>query len=95
MLLPGVGGFGPPELLSLAVEGGYDGVWVGELWGADAFVRLAALAERHPGLRLGTAIVNVHSRTPATLAQAAASLAGLAGDGSLPGGGGPGGEGDD
>jgi len=80
VLLPGVEGVDPPELLELAAEGGYDGVWAGELWGADAFVRLTALGERHPGLRLGTAIVNVYSRTPATLAQAAASLADLTGE---------------
>jgi len=53
---------------------GYDAVWTSELWGADAFVRLAQLAERTDTIQLGTAIINVFSRTPAALAQAGATL---------------------
>jgi alkanesulfonate monooxygenase SsuD/methylene tetrahydromethanopterin reductase-like flavin-dependent oxidoreductase (luciferase family) len=57
-----------------AEELGYDCLWTGELWGRDSFVALARAAERTDGIDLGTAIVNVYGRTPATLAQAAATL---------------------
>ncbi len=53
---------------------GYDACWTGELWGWDAFVALTAIADAVDDLTLGTAIVNVFSRSPATLAAAAASL---------------------
>jgi alkanesulfonate monooxygenase SsuD/methylene tetrahydromethanopterin reductase-like flavin-dependent oxidoreductase (luciferase family) len=54
---------------------GYDALWVTELWGRDAFVALTRAAEQTADLDLGTAIVNVYGRSPATLAQAAATLA--------------------
>ncbi|MFB6156388.1 MAG: LLM class flavin-dependent oxidoreductase [Haloferacaceae archaeon] len=54
---------------------GYDSLWTGELWGDDAFVRLATAAAGAERAALGTAIVNVFSRTPATLATGAATLA--------------------
>jgi alkanesulfonate monooxygenase SsuD/methylene tetrahydromethanopterin reductase-like flavin-dependent oxidoreductase (luciferase family) len=53
---------------------GYDSVWTGELWGNDAFVRLAEIATKTDRVGLGTAIANVFSRSPAVLAMAAASL---------------------
>ena len=59
---------------------GYDALWVGELWGRDAFVTLADAACAHADLALGTAIANVYSRSPAVLADAAATLSRLASD---------------
>ena len=56
-----------------AADSGYDTVWTGELWGRDAFVVLTEIAQA-VDVGVGTAIVNVYSRTPAALAQAAASL---------------------
>ncbi len=53
---------------------GYDSLWSGELWKRDAFVELARAAERTAEIDLGTAIANVYGRSPATLAQAAATL---------------------
>lgn len=53
---------------------GYSSVWTSELWGRDSFVALARAAERTESVTLGTAIANVYGRSPATLAQAAASL---------------------
>lgn len=53
---------------------GYDSVWTGELWGQDAFVTLTQAATATDSVRLGPAIVNVYGRSPATLAQAAATL---------------------
>ena len=57
---------------------GYDACWTGELWGRDAFVALTAAAGAVERIDLGTAIVNVFSRSPATLAAAASSLAEVA-----------------
>jgi len=53
---------------------GYDSLWTGELWTRDAFVVLTQAAECTDRIRLGTAIANVYGRSPATLAQAAATL---------------------
>lgn len=53
---------------------GYDRFWTGELWGRDAFVSLTAAACRTEELEFGTSIVNVFGRSPATLAQGAATL---------------------
>ena len=59
---------------------GYHGIWLTELWGRDAFVSLSRAATVTDDLELGTAIVNVYGRSPATLAQAAATLVDTAGD---------------
>lgn len=59
---------------------GYHGIWMTELWGRDAFAALAHAATVTDDLSLGTAIVNVYGRTPATLAQAAATVENIAGD---------------
>jgi alkanesulfonate monooxygenase SsuD/methylene tetrahydromethanopterin reductase-like flavin-dependent oxidoreductase (luciferase family) len=57
---------------------GYDACWAGELWGRDAFVALTAAAGAVDRIDLGTAVVNVFSRSAATLAAAAASVADVA-----------------
>ncbi len=69
-----------PDHVSLAqeMEGrGYTDAWSYEIDGNDAFLALAPLAPA-TNLRLGTAIVNVFTRGPATIAQGAASMAELA-----------------
>ncbi|WP_411968012.1 LLM class flavin-dependent oxidoreductase [Haloferax sp. YSSS75] len=77
LLIPGdyddVGGFA-----ERAESLGYDCLWTPELWGRDAFVALTMAAHRTERIDLGTAIVNVYGRSPATLAQAAATLADVA-----------------
>jgi probable F420-dependent oxidoreductase len=45
-----------------------------EAWGRDAFLALAAIARSTEHVKLGTGIVNVFSRSPATLAMSAATL---------------------
>ncbi|MFB6170905.1 MAG: LLM class flavin-dependent oxidoreductase [Haloarculaceae archaeon] len=65
------------DLARNAERAGYDAVLVPETWGREAFVRLGYLAGATDDLRLGTGIVPVHSRSPALLAQAAATLAEL------------------
>ncbi|EHK85139.1 luciferase-like protein [Rhodococcus pyridinivorans AK37] len=57
---------------------GYTDVWSSEAGAADAFTPLTLASVWAPGLRLGTAIVPVYTRGPATLAMSAASLAAAA-----------------
>lgn len=54
---------------------GYTDVWSSEAMGADAFTPLVLASQWAPSLRLGTAIVPVFTRGPATLAQCVGSLA--------------------
>jgi probable F420-dependent oxidoreductase len=54
---------------------GYTDVWTGEAAGYDGFTPLAVAAAWAPRLRLGTAVLPVHTRGPALLAMTAASLA--------------------
>ncbi|QDX40938.1 LLM class flavin-dependent oxidoreductase [Salarchaeum sp. JOR-1] len=63
----------PVGFAERAEDLGYRGVWTGELWGTDAFVTLARIAER-TDIDVGTSIVNAYSRSPAALAGAAASV---------------------
>jgi F420-dependent oxidoreductase-like protein len=53
---------------------GYDTVWIAEAYGWDAFTILTDFACHTEHIKLGTGIVNVFSRSPALLAQSAASL---------------------
>lgn len=62
------------ELASL----GYTDLWSAEVAGADAFTPLVLASEWDEQLRLGTAVVPVHTRGPAALAMSAAALADLA-----------------
>jgi probable F420-dependent oxidoreductase len=75
-----IDGYTLPEHADLAREAerlGYTDAWSFEVDGVDAFVPLAVvgLATR---LRLGTAIANVYTRGPGTLAVTAAGLAEIA-----------------
>ncbi|MGE5290623.1 MAG: LLM class F420-dependent oxidoreductase [Micromonosporaceae bacterium] len=57
---------------------GYTDAWSSEVNAADGFTPLALASQWAPELRLGTAIVPVYTRGPATLAMSAATLASLA-----------------
>jgi probable F420-dependent oxidoreductase len=57
---------------------GWTDVWSSEVNGADAFTPLVLASQWAPELRLGTAIVPVHTRGPALIAQSAAALAAVA-----------------
>lgn len=52
----------------------YDGLWLGELWGMSSVVQLTDIAANTEDIELGTAILNVFSRTPAVLAMTAATM---------------------
>ena len=62
-----------------AEEAGIESVWIPEAWGRDAFVALAAVAQVTDHVKLGTGVVNVYSRSPATLAMGVATLDELSG----------------
>ena len=64
---------------TIADEVGVDALFVAEAWGRDAFTPLVQLADRTQRIKLGTAIVNIYSRTPAALAQHFATLDELSG----------------
>lgn len=53
---------------------GLHGVWLSEPWGYDATSLLGWLAARTERVLLGTHVLSVYSRTPATFAAAAAAL---------------------
>jgi probable F420-dependent oxidoreductase len=75
-----VDGYSLGDLADLAREGerlGYTDAWSYEADGLDCFAPLAVVATA-TRLRLGTAIANVFTRGPATLAMCAASIADLA-----------------
>ena len=73
-------GFSLPEHVEIAREAerlGYTDAWSFEVDGIDCFSPLSVLAGATQ-MRLGTAIANVYTRGPATLAQSAAGIADLA-----------------
>jgi alkanesulfonate monooxygenase SsuD/methylene tetrahydromethanopterin reductase-like flavin-dependent oxidoreductase (luciferase family) len=57
-----------------AEELGYSAVFVAEGWGHDASVLLAEIAGRTTRIGLGTGVLNVWGRSPATIAMLSASL---------------------
>jgi F420-dependent oxidoreductase-like protein len=67
------------ERVRIADELGVESAWVAEAWGRDAFSMLTQLALSTSKIQLGTAIVNVFSRTPAVLAMSFGTLDELSG----------------
>jgi probable F420-dependent oxidoreductase len=65
------------EIAKEAEQLGYTDAWSFEVDGQDCFAPLAVIA-LNSNMRVGTAIANVYTRGPATLAQCAASIADLA-----------------
>ncbi|MCK9495266.1 MAG: LLM class flavin-dependent oxidoreductase [Dehalococcoidia bacterium] len=59
---------------------GVDSVWGGETWGFDAFTPVAYLASKTQRVTLGTAIAQVGTRSPATLAMTALAMASMTND---------------
>lgn len=72
-----------PAFAARAESMGYNSIWVSELWTRDAFVTLTQAAMETDSIGLGTAIVNIYGRSPATIAQAAATLDRVAGGRTL------------
>ena len=73
------------DLPTLAIETaercGYHSVWTAEAYGSDALSTLAYLAGKTTKIKLGTAVVQVAARTPASTAMAAMTIDALAGGG--------------
>lgn len=67
----------------LAEAAGFDGVWVPEAFGSDAFTLLGLIAGHTSRLRLATGIINVYSRTPTLIAQSFATLDEISGGRAL------------
>ena len=71
-----------PDPVPLAVEAdelGYDSVWTAEAWGSDAVSLLAWIGAKTKRIGLGTAILQLPSRSPALVAMTAATLDRLSG----------------
>jgi len=66
------------DLVASLPDLGYTDAWSSETAGADAFTPLVLASQWAPALRLGTAVVPVHTRGAAVLAQSFAALAALA-----------------
>jgi F420-dependent oxidoreductase-like protein len=65
------------SMLEFAVEAeklGVDQAWSAEAWGMDAIVPLSYLAARTEKLKLGTGIMQVCARTPASIAMTALAM---------------------
>ena len=62
------------ELFARADRLGYHSLWAGERFAPDLLLTLAELAFRTERVLVGSAVVNVFSRTPASIATAAATL---------------------
>jgi F420-dependent oxidoreductase-like protein len=81
---PGEGDFSVPiETVKLAERLGYDSVWTAETYGADALTPLAFIAAHTGKIRLGTAIAQLDSRSPANFMMTSQTIDRLAGGGRM------------
>jgi 5,10-methylenetetrahydromethanopterin reductase len=51
-----------------------DSIWIPESWGREAFSSLGAMSQVTKSVKLGTSIISIYARTPATAAMAATTL---------------------
>jgi len=65
---------GVAELVAAAEESGFDAMFTAEAWGSDAFSPLAWWGRDTSRLRLGTSIVQMSGRSPASIAMHALTL---------------------
>ena len=76
----GIGPFGPPggaRLVELAKEAenlGYDTIWAPEIYGSDCFTPLTWIGANTERINLGTSIMQLSARTPASAAMHAVAL---------------------
>lgn len=57
-----------------------DSIWVPESWGRESFATLGAISQVTKRVKLGTSIISIYARTPATVAMAATTLDMLSGN---------------
>ena len=60
-------------------QAGLDTIWVAEAYGFDSPTLMGYLAARTETIEIGSAILNVYSRTPGALLQTAAGLDNVSG----------------
>jgi F420-dependent oxidoreductase-like protein len=70
---------GAADQVAALERAGMDVVWVAEAYGFDAPTLLGYLAAKTERVQIGSAILNIYSRTPALLAQTAAGLDAVSG----------------
>src|SRR2546421_5935281 len=70
----GAGAAANAQVVKHAEELGYDSVWTAEALGTDCVVPLAYLAACTEKIKLGTGVMQMAARTPATAAMTAATL---------------------
>lgn len=68
------------ELVKAADRIGVDFAWTAEAWGMETIAPLAYLAPLTSRIKLGTGIMQISARTPATTAMTALTMARLSGD---------------
>jgi F420-dependent oxidoreductase-like protein len=73
----------PVDRVLLAERLGFDSVWTAEAYGSDAITPLAYLAALTRRIRLGTGVMQLAARPPASAAMAAGTLDALAGGGRV------------
>lgn len=64
---------------SMADKKGADSIWIPESWAREAFVTLGNISGITQRAKLGTGIISIYSRTPATIAMAATTLDAISG----------------
>src|SRR3954468_18776137 len=67
------------DRVKLAEELGYEAVYVTQIAGRDALTVITAYALNTERIRVGTGVVPIYTRTPATMAQTAATIDELSG----------------
>ncbi len=73
---------GPEDPIDLVLEAerlGYDSVWTAEAYGSDAISTLCWMGARTSKIKLGTSVVQISARTPASVAMTAATIDHLSG----------------
>src|SRR4051812_30611507 len=76
------------DRVRLAEELGYESVYVTHIAGRESLTVLTAYAMATERIRVGTGVVPIYTRTPATMAQTAATIADVSGGRLVPGPGG-------
>jgi F420-dependent oxidoreductase-like protein len=70
-------GGGPWDFVSLAQQAealGFESVWTAEAYGSDAFSPLCWIGAHTSRIRLGTGVVQISARTPASVAMTASTI---------------------
>jgi F420-dependent oxidoreductase-like protein len=68
---------GPEDPIDLVLEAerlGYDSVWTAEAYGSDAVAPLCWIGARTTRIKLGTAVMQISARTPASVAMTAMTI---------------------